>query len=49
MTKARDLATSGPNLGLVHIKTTSFSAVTSQPIDNVFSATYDNYRVVLKI
>jgi trimeric autotransporter adhesin len=29
--------------GLVHINTTSFSAVASQSINDVFSATYDNY------
>jgi hypothetical protein len=33
--------------GLTLINTTSFSGVTSQSINNVFSATYDNYRVVL--
>lgn len=46
MTKARDLATSGPDLGLVHIKTESFSGTASHSIDNVFSATYDNYKLL---
>jgi len=34
--------------GLVLLNTTSFSAVSSQAINNVFSATYDNYQIVLK-
>jgi hypothetical protein len=33
--------------GLVHINTTSFSAVASQSINDVFSATYDNYLINL--
>jgi hypothetical protein len=33
--------------GLVHINTTSFSAVASQSINDVFSATYDNYRIIM--
>lgn len=33
--------------GLVHINTTDFSAVASQSLDNVFSATYDNYRILI--
>jgi hypothetical protein len=32
--------------GLVHINTTTFSAVSSVSLDDVFSATYDNYRVL---
>lgn len=35
--------------GLVLLNTTSFSGVSSQSVNNVFSATYDNYRVVLNI
>jgi hypothetical protein len=35
--------------GLVHINTTSFSAVASQSFDNVFSSTYDNYKIVFNI
>jgi hypothetical protein len=35
--------------GLTLINTTSFSAVASQSINDVFSATYDNYRVVMNI
>jgi hypothetical protein len=33
--------------GLVHINTTSFSAVASQNINNIFSATYDSYKIYL--
>jgi hypothetical protein len=33
--------------GLTLINTTSFSGVSSQSINNVFSATYDNYRILL--
>jgi hypothetical protein len=33
--------------GLVLINTTSFSAVASQSFNNVFSATYTNYRLVV--
>ena len=32
--------------GLVHINTTSFSAVASQSINDVFSSTYDNYLIL---
>jgi hypothetical protein len=32
--------------GLVLINTTSFSAVSSQSVNDVFSATYENYRIV---
>ena len=32
--------------GLVHIATESFNAVSSVSIDDVFSSTYDNYRVL---
>jgi len=35
--------------GLTLINTTSFSAVTSQSINDVFSTTYDNYRIVANI
>jgi hypothetical protein len=33
--------------GLVLINTTSFSGVSSQSINDVFSATYQNYRIIL--
>ena len=35
-----------PASGLVHLHTESFSAVSSVSIDNVFSSTYDNYRII---
>jgi hypothetical protein len=35
--------------GLTLINTTSFSAVSSQSINDVFSATYDSYKVILDI
>jgi hypothetical protein len=41
--------TSGKNVGLVHINTTSFSGVASQSINDVFSTSFDNYRAVLKV
>jgi hypothetical protein len=34
-------------VGLVLISTTSFSGVSSQPINDVFSTTYDNYRILI--
>jgi len=33
--------------GLVHINTTTFSAVSSVSLNNVFTSDYDNYRVIL--
>jgi hypothetical protein len=33
--------------GLVHINTTSFSAVSSQSINDVFSASFDYYRIII--
>jgi hypothetical protein len=35
--------------GMVLLNTTSFSAVASQSVNDVFSATYDNYRVVISV
>jgi hypothetical protein len=35
--------------GLVLINTTSFSGVASQSVSSVFSATYDNYRIVFSL
>ena len=35
--------------GMVLLNTTSFSGVTSQSINDVFSATYDNYKIVFSI
>jgi hypothetical protein len=34
--------------GLVLLNTTSFSGVSSQTVNDVFSATYDNYRILFK-
>ena len=35
------------SLGLTLISTTSFAAVASQSFNNVFSATYDNYQIIV--
>jgi hypothetical protein len=35
--------------GMVLLNTTSFSAVASQSINDVFSATYENYRIILDL
>jgi len=43
MTRARDVASQG---GLVLLNTTTFSAVSSVSINNVFNATYDNYKII---
>ena len=42
---ARGLS-SGLQPGLVLLNTTTFSAVASQSFNNVFSSTYDNYRII---
>ncbi len=53
MTRSRDLANLGDNTstlenqGLTLISTTSFSAVTSVSVNDVFSTTYDNYMIVV--
>jgi len=44
VTRARDVATQG---GLVLVNSTAFSAQSTISIDNCFSATYDNYRIVV--
>jgi hypothetical protein len=44
MTRARDVATQG---GLVLLNTTTVTASTSNYVNNVFSSTYDNYKIVL--
>ena len=43
MTRARDVASQG---GLVLISSTNFSAVATASINNCFSATYENYKVI---
>jgi hypothetical protein len=37
------------NSGLVHINTTTFSAVATQAVSDVFSATYDDYLILTKV
>jgi hypothetical protein len=44
-----DYDTAWINPGLTLIKTQSFSAVASSSVDDVFSTTYDNYRIILDI
>jgi hypothetical protein len=34
--------------GLVHINTTSFTTQSSISLNNIFTSTYDNYRIVIK-
>ena len=45
MTRARDVADSA----LVHIATETFSAASTVSLNYVFSATYDNYRLVAQV
>jgi hypothetical protein len=45
VTRARDVATQG---GLVLLNTTTFSAQSAVSIDNVFSSTYQNYKIETK-
>jgi hypothetical protein len=40
-------AAAGSVGGLVHINTTTFSAVAAQSINDVFTSTYDNYKVII--
>ena len=46
MTRTRDVATQG---GLVLLNTTTFSAQSTVSFNNVFSSTYDNYKVLVNI
>ena len=46
MTRTRDIATQG---GLVLLNNTSFSAVSSVSISNVFDSTYSNYRIAISL
>jgi hypothetical protein len=41
--------TDGKNVGLVPINTTTFTGITSTNISSVFSASYDNYRILVNI
>jgi hypothetical protein len=40
--------TSGKNVGLVHINTTSFSAQSTVSLNNVFTTAFDNYRIIFE-
>ena len=44
-----DFEWAAPSSGLTLINTTSFSAVSSQSINDVFSATYNAYRIILDL
>lgn len=46
MTRARDIASNG---GLVLLNSTTFTGQSSVSINNVFSATYDNYSIDLNV
>lgn len=45
---AIDTTVGGLGSGLVHINRTSFSAVSAVNFNNVFSATYDNYKIMIR-
>jgi hypothetical protein len=55
MTRSRDLANLGDNSstlenqGLTLIKTESFSEVANHSVNNVFTATYRNYQIILNV
>ena len=46
MTRARDVASQG---GLVLLNTTTFSAQSTVSINNVFSSTYTNYKLLINL
>jgi hypothetical protein len=46
---AIDTTVDGLGVGLVHIKTTSFSAVSGQSFNEVFTADYQFYRIITEI
>jgi hypothetical protein len=39
--------TSGKNVGLVHMNTTTFTGAASVQVDNVFTTSFNNYRIIL--
>lgn len=41
--------TSGKNVGLVHINTTTFTAATSTILSSVFSSSFNNYRILVDV
>jgi hypothetical protein len=47
-TAATGLAWAAPSSGMTLLKTQAFSAVSSQSINDVFSSTYDNYKIVIR-
>jgi hypothetical protein len=44
-----NLVSAGDEPGLVHVNTTDFTDVASQSVNNVFTSTYKNYKVIYKI
>jgi hypothetical protein len=38
-----------PGAGLVHIETVSFSGLSSQSLDDIFSADYDSYKLIVTV
>jgi hypothetical protein len=41
--------TTGKNVGLVLLNTTTMTAVSAQSVNDVFSTTYDNYRILVSM
>lgn len=41
--------TSGKNVGLVHLNTTSFTTQSTVNVDNVFTSDYKNYRMLISV
>jgi hypothetical protein len=41
--------TSGKNVGLVHLNTTTFTTASFVNVDNVFTSAYQNYKIILNI
>lgn len=41
--------TTGKNVGMVHLNTSTFSSAASVSVDNVFTTSYDNYRILFNI
>jgi hypothetical protein len=42
-------AANNTGAGLIHIQTTSFSAVSAQSVNNVFTSAYDSYKILISI
>ena len=45
---ASDTNTYLANSGLVYVTSTSFTAATTVNVDNCFTSTYDNYRIIIR-